>query len=175
LKGVGPPDVYEKAVELAGVLFELVGEKKGRQKAEEIIKSGKAECKLREIIAAQGGNPNVKIDDIPIGPEKAEVRASQKGRVLWINTDGIVQVARAAGTPKEKGAGIVLKAKLGDAVAKDAVLFDIYAERSSMLDSALELAKKLEPLVLSKKVEERMLLDQFPAKTTRKKPFILER
>jgi AMP phosphorylase len=84
-------------------------------------------------------------------------------------------VARAAGTPKEKGAGIVLKAKLGEAVAKDAVLFEIYAERSSNLTSALELAKQLEPVVLSKKVEERMLLGQFPAKATRDKPFMLER
>ena len=175
LMGEGPADVREKAVALAGMLFEMVGEVNGRQKAEEILRSGKAERKLREIIEAQGGNPRVKPEDIPVGPEKAEVRAGQKGRVLWINTDGIVQVARAAGTPKEKGAGIVLKAKLGDAVAKDAVLFEIYAERNSKLALALELAKKLEPVGLSKKVEERMLLDQFPAKTNRDSHFVLER
>ena len=176
LMGEGPADVREKAVGLAGMLFEMVGVDGGRQKAEEILRSGKAERKLREIIEAQGGNPNVKPDDIPVGPERAEVRADQKGRVLWINTDGIVQVARAAGAPKEKGAGIVLKAKLGEAVAKDTVLFEIYAERSSKLSSAIELAKKLEPVVLSKKVEERMLLDQFPAKTAgREKSFMLER
>jgi AMP phosphorylase len=175
LMGEGPADVREKAVGLAGMLFEMIGEVNGRQKAEEILRSGKAERKLREIIKAQGGNPRVKPEDIPVGPEKAEVRANQKGRVLWINTDAIVQVARAAGAPKEKGAGIVLKAKLGDAVAKDAVLFEIYAERNSKLALALELARKLEPVGLSKKVEERMLLDQFPAKTSREKPFMLER
>jgi AMP phosphorylase len=175
LMGEGPADVSEKAVALAGMLFEMVGEVNGRQKAEAILRSGKAERKLREIIEAQGGNPQVKPEDIPVGPEKAEVRANQKGRVLWINTDAIVQVARAAGTPKEKGAGMVLKAKLGDAVAKDAVLFEIYAERNSKLALALELAKKLEPVGLSKKVEERMLLDQFPAKTNRDSHFMLER
>lgn len=175
LMGEGPPDVHDKAVSLAGMLFEMVGAKDGRKKAEEILRSGKAECKLRQIIEAQGGNPNVKPKDILIGHEKAEVRASQKGRVLWIKTDGIVQVARAAGAPKEKGAGIVLKAKLGESVAKDAVLFEIYAERKSNLASALELAKKLEPVVLSKKVEERMLLDQFPSKKPHEKPFMLER
>jgi AMP phosphorylase len=175
LMGDGPPDVQEKAVVLAGMLLDLVGVEGGRKKAEEMLHSRKAECKLREIIEAQGGNPNVKPEDIPVGAERGEVRADQKGRVLWINTDGIVQVARAAGAPKEKGAGIVLKAKLGDAVAKDAVLFEIYAERSSKLASALELARKLEPVVLSKKTEERMLLGQFPAKTARDKPFILER
>jgi AMP phosphorylase len=84
LMGEGPPDVHDKAVSLAGMLFEMVGAKDGRKKAEEILRSGKAECKLRQIIEAQGGNPNVKPKDIPVGPEKAEVRATQKGRVLWI-------------------------------------------------------------------------------------------
>jgi AMP phosphorylase len=95
---------------------------------------------------------------------------------LWIKTDAIVQVARAAGTPKEKGAGIVLRAKLGDAVAKGSVLFEVYAERGSKLEEALALAQKLEPTVLSRKPEERMLLDQYPAKVgERDKSFMLER
>ena len=176
LMGEGPMDVHEKAVSLAGMLFELVGEKNGRQKAEEMLRSRKAECKLREIIEAQGGNPSVKPEEIPVGPERAEVRAAERGRVLWIKTEGTVQVARAAGTPKEAGAGILLHAKLGDAVAKGDILFEIYAERASKLESALELAQKLEPVVLSKKPEERMLLDQYPAKIgERDRSFMLER
>jgi AMP phosphorylase len=176
LMGEGPRDVYEKAVGLAGMLFELVGEKNGRGKAEEILRSGEAERKLREIIQAQGGNPDVKPDEVPVGPEHAEVCSAEKGRVLWINTDGIVQVARAAGTPKEKGAGILLHSKLGDAVSKGAVLFEIYAERPSKLEAALALAAKLEPVVVSRKAEERMLLDQYPAKIgERDKTFLLER
>ena len=176
LMGDGPRDVHEKAVSLAGMLFELVGEKDGSRKAEEILQSGKAESKLREIIAAQGGNATVKPEDISVGPEKAQVRAEEKGRVLWISTDGIVQVARAAGTPKEKGAGLILHAKTGEAVAKGAVLFEVYAERSGKLSDALELAKKIQPVVLSRKVEERMLLDQFPSKkTSRDSHFMLER
>jgi AMP phosphorylase len=164
LMGDGPRDVREKAVSLAGMLFELVGEEDGRQKAEEMLQSKKAECKLREIIEAQGGNPNVKPEDIGVGQVHSEVRAKEKGRVLWIKTDAIVQIARAAGTPKESGSGILLHAKLGEAVAKDGVLFEVYAERQSKLESALQLAEKLEPVVLSRKPEERMLLDQYPAR-----------
>jgi AMP phosphorylase len=176
LMGQGPRDVYEKAVSLAGILFELVGESNGRKKAEEMLASGKAIAKMREIIEAQGGNPSVKPEDIKVGPEHAEVRAKEKGRVLWINTDGIVQVARAAGTPKETGAGIILHAKLGEAVPKDGVLFEVYAERPSKLEAALELARKLEPVVLSRKPEERMLLDQYPAKIgEREKTVTLDR
>ncbi len=176
LMGNGPVDVRDKAVSLAGMLFELVGEKDGRLKAEEMLRSGKAECKLREIIGAQGGNPNVKPEEIPVGPEQAEVYAKEKGRILWIRTEGIVQIARAAGTPKEAGAGILLHAKLGDVVTKGDVLFEVYAERASKLESALALAEKLEPVVLSRKPEERMLLDQYPAKIgERDKSFMLER
>ena len=175
LMGEGPTDVREKALSLAGMLFELIGEENGRLKAEEILNSGKAECKLREIIEAQGGNPQVRPEEIAVGPEHVEVHAEQKGRVLWIDTEEIVQIARAAGTPKEKGAGIVLKAKLGETVAKGEVLFEIYAERNSKLESTLALAEKLEPVVLTKKLQERMLLDQFPSKIAHEHPSVLER
>ncbi len=176
LMGKGPQDVREKAVSLAGMLFEMVGEPDGRLKAEQMLDSGQAERKLRQIIEAQGGNSNIKPEEIRIGPERVEVRAKQKGRVLWINTDGIVQVARAAGTPKEKGAGIVLNVKIGDEVAKGTLLFEIYAERASKLATALEIAGRLEPVVLSRKPEERMLLDMFPQKVApREKPFNLDR
>ena len=175
LMGNGPADLKEKAVSLAGMLLEMVGVEDGRQKAENVLQSGRAEKKLREIIEAQGGNPRVKPDEIPVGDKKAELTSNQAGRVLWISTENIVHIAREAGAPKEKGAGIVLKAKLGDAVKKDAVLLEIYAERSSKLESALELAKRLQPIVLSRKPEENMLLDRVPEKIAAEKPFMLER
>ena len=39
--------------------------------AEDMIDSGKAIKKMREIIDAQGGEPAVKPEDLPIGPESA--------------------------------------------------------------------------------------------------------
>ena len=61
---------------------------------------------MREIIAAQGGNPTVKPDDLPVGPEMVEVRSEHAGKVIWLSTEDIVRIAREAGAPKEKGAGI---------------------------------------------------------------------
>jgi AMP phosphorylase len=175
LTGNGPPDLVDKATTLAGMLFEMMGVDGGKRKARSVLESGKADRKLREIIQAQGGNPKVKPDEIHVGDEIAEVKAQQAGRVLWISTENIVQIAREAGAPKEKGAGVVLKMKLGDAVKKGSVLFQIHAERAGKLESALQLAERLQPFVLSRKAEERMLLDQVPAKVTREKPFMLER
>ena len=92
-----------------------------------------------------------------------------------MSTENIVQVAKQAGAPRAKGAGVLLKTKLGEAVKKDDLLFEIFAERSSKLDSALELAKILQPIVLSKKAEERMLLDKVPSKISSGKPFVIDR
>jgi AMP phosphorylase len=175
LMGDGPTDLKEKAVSLAGMLFGMAGVEGGRQKAEHMLQSGRAERKLREIIEAQGGNPRVTPNEIPVGEKNAEVNANQAGRVLWISTEDIVHIAREAGAPREKGAGVVLKAKLGEAVKKDGALLEIYAERSGKLESALELAKRLQPVVLSKRAEERMLLDRVPEKIASEQPFMLER
>ena len=117
----------------------------------------------------------MKPEDVKVGDKTAQVTANQAGKVLWMSSESLVQIARAAGAPKEKGAGVVLKAKLGDAVKKDSVLFTVYAERETKLESALEMAKRLQPYVLSRKAEERMLLDQVPAKVLREKAFMLER
>jgi AMP phosphorylase len=175
LMGGGPPDLRDKAVSLAGMLFEMVGAKNGRAKAEKILNSGKAEAKMREIIAAQGGNGTVKPDDLSIGPETAKVRSECAGKVIWLSTEDIVRIAREAGAPKEKGAGLVLHAKLGDTVHKNSVLFEIYAERSSKLASALELASKLSPIALTKKPAEKMILDRVPEKLAHEKAFSLDR
>ena len=175
LMGKGSPDLREKAISLSGMLFEMVGVGNPRGMAEEMVDSGKAIQKLRQIIAEQGGNPDVKPEDLPVGPKRASVHSDRAGKVLWLSTEDIVRIARIAGAPKDKGAGVVLHAKLGEAVRKDGVLFEIYAERASKLTAALELAKSFKPIVLSRKPEEKMVLDTIPEKTTHEKEFMLDR
>ncbi|MDH5636520.1 MAG: AMP phosphorylase [Candidatus Bathyarchaeota archaeon] len=175
IMGNGPADLREKATSLAGILLEMVGIKNGKLKAEDLLKSGKAETKLREIIEAQGGNAKIKPEDIECCDKKAEIATSIDGRVLWINNKGIAQVAREAGAPKEKGAGVILKTKLGEHVKKGGVLFEIYAKRNTKLEAAIELAKNLQPIGLSKKPEERMLMDRIPTRLVHRKTFMLER
>ncbi|UCD26673.1 MAG: AMP phosphorylase [Candidatus Bathyarchaeota archaeon] len=173
--GNGPVDLKEKAINVAGILFEMVGLENGKQKAEALLKSGKAEKKLREIIEAQGGNPKIKVGEIEVGDKKAEITAIGEGRVLRIDNRKIAQVAREAGAPREKGAGVTLYTKLGDHVKKDGVIFRIHAERNTKLEAAIELAKKLQPVELSKRPEERMLMARVPTRIIRKKTFMLER
>jgi AMP phosphorylase len=176
LMGEGPLDLVNKAVSLAGLLFEMMRVNDGPQKAKDLLKSGKAEKKLREIIEAQGGDPDVKPDDIKVGNYTAEIRSGEKGRVQWINNRGIAQVAREAGAPKTKGAGILLKKKLGERVNKGEILYTIYSGSAQKLESAVLLAENLDPIGISGKFGERMLVDRIPTKKiSREKPFILER
>jgi AMP phosphorylase len=175
ISGNGPPDLVEKATSLAGMLLEMVGVRNGKEKAERVIGSGKAERKLREIIGAQGGNAEVRPEDVEVGAKTASIEADESGRVLWMNNDDFARIAREAGAPREKGAGVVLRAKLGDNVKKGSVVFEIYAERGVKLESARRLAKRLRPVGLSLKPEDRMIMERVPTRVERRKSFILER
>jgi len=175
IMGNGPVDLKEKATDLAGILFEMFSAGDGKQKAERILNSGKAERKLREIIEAQGGNPRIKPDDITIGDKKVEIAAEKDGMILWINNQYIAQIAREAGAPKEKGAGVKLKAKQGDLVRKNNVLFEIYAERNTKLETAEKLARRLKPIGVGKKWEEQMLMDRIPTRMLHRKAFTIDR
>jgi len=176
LMGEGPLDLVNKAASLAGLLFEMMGIDDGMQKANSIIKSGKAEKKLREIIAAQGGDPDVKPEDIEVGKEAVEIRSEETGTVQWINNMAMAQIARAAGAPKTSTAGVLLNKKLGDKVATGDVLYRIYSGSTQRLESAVRLAEKVDAIGVTGKLGEKMLVDRIPTKKiSYEKPFILER
>ena len=173
MHGKGPADLVDKATHLAGILMDFKLEKGGKREAMRLLKSGKAYKKLKEIILAQGGDPGIKPGDLPIGPKHAEVRSNVGGRVGWINNTAVVEIARAAGTPKNKGAGILLHKKTGDKVKRGDILFEIYAEKSQKLGRALRLANDLKTVNVGKKYQ--MLIEKIPARIEHPKYFILER
>lgn len=174
LQNKGSRDVVEKVTTLAGLLFETVGAG-NKQTALNILKSGKAEKKLREIIEAQGGNPKVQPEDIVIGNNLIQVKSKNEGRVLWIKNSAIIQIARMAGAPKDRGAGIHLNVKMGDIVKRGETMLTIYSDNYMKLNDAFALAEELEPIVIGRKFEEKMLLDKVYSELPRRKIFMLER
>ena len=153
LQGTGPHDLVEKSALLAGGLFELCGkvEKgKGYHVAMNILKSGKAYEKMKEIIEAQGGNPKIKVDDILIGNCKYEVKAEKDGRIHHVDNRAISRIARATGAPKNRGSGVLLYVKQGDKVRKGDLLFEIIAESETKLNMAIEFSETLEPVEMQK-------------------------
>jgi AMP phosphorylase len=158
LMGRGPSDLVEKATSLAGILLEMMGEEDGKRRANEILRSGRAEEQMRRIIEAQGGEPEVVPDNVDVGDEHADLFAERGGRLLYINNKSLAQIARAAGAPITKGAGIVLEAKLGDEVKEGQPLFHIFSDNERRLRQAEQLARELEPIVVGGRIGERMVM-----------------
>ncbi len=153
LQGDGPRDLMDKASQLAGSLLEssgMVEKGAGYDTAMNLIKSGKAFNKFREIVEAQGGNPHLRVDDLPIGSHKVEVYAETDGRVEFISNRKINRIARAAGSPKDKGAGVYLMVERGDKIHKGDVLFEIYSDSEAKLEYALRVAQELNPVELQR-------------------------
>jgi AMP phosphorylase len=160
LGGEGPASLVEKATALAGLLLEMgfvAQPGQGKDLARQILASGKALKKMREIIGAQGGNPKIDSTDIRLGEHEAEVRAPCDGFVTNVSNTAITTIARAAGAPREKGAGVELRWKRGGKVEKGDVLLKIFAERSTKLNDAHNLALSLSPVTV-----EGMLLHKIP-------------
>ena len=175
LMGNGPADLVEKAITLAAILFEMVGEENPREKAFKILKSGKAEKKLREIIEAQGGNPEIKPEDIRLGSNWSDIESREEGRVLWMNCSSIAQIAKTAGAPVDKGAGIILRKKIGDEVKRGDVLFRVFSENPQKLEAALKLVEELKPIEVGRRIGEKIMIKHIKAVTPLGSEFILER
>jgi AMP phosphorylase len=153
LQGKEPFELLDKSTLLAGNILEMVGKVpvgKGQETSLNIVKSGKAYEKMMEIIEAQGGNPKIKVDDLPIGQYKYEVKAKRDGRVSHVDNKLISKIARAAGAPKDKGAGIILHREMGDKVKAGDVLFEIISSSESKLTYAIELLEEYFPIELQK-------------------------
>ncbi|MDI6888580.1 MAG: AMP phosphorylase [Methanocellales archaeon] len=154
----GPHSLIEKSTSLAGILLEMGGVAQGAGKAaaEEILRSGKALQKLKEIIEAQGGDSNISSKTIQLGDEKAEWLSPTDGYATEFDNQRLIEIARAAGAPADKEAGIVIHKKKGEAVEKGETLITIYAEKSWKLENAVKEARRGEPVIVEGMVLERV-------------------
>jgi AMP phosphorylase len=175
LNGRGPVELVEKATSLAGILLDMTGNENGKQMAYDLIKSGKAMGKMTEIIGAQGGDPEISIDDLIPGDKKFDFLVPENGRILGFNNGHLVRIARAAGTPASKKAGIQLFAKIGDKVEEGKPLFRVYSESNTKLENAVKLLDNLQPIHIGKKVGEAMLKKRIVKPIAPTREFILER
>src|SRR3989344_3763850 len=102
-----PLDLENKCIMMAAEAFKLAGIKDGRKKALELLESGKAYNKMKEIIAAQGGRV-FEPGRIRTGAFKHDIVASKSGKIMEISNMVISRLARIAGAPSDKGAGLYL-------------------------------------------------------------------
>ncbi|MHA1791422.1 MAG: AMP phosphorylase [Promethearchaeota archaeon] len=137
----GPLSLRNKSCELAGILLEMAGKApdgEGKALAEQILRDGGAYNAMKRIIKAQGGDPEITPEDIEVGPHVAEMKSPKDGIITSVINKHINQIAKIAGCPGAKRAGIMIDAKVGSKVKKGEVIFRIFSDSSSRLKEAIE-------------------------------------
>lgn len=135
-----PPDLREKSLRLAAHLLEYDPELRGGTgytRARELLDSGAALKQMQKIIDAQGPS----IHRVDLGPLTADVLAPNDGIVSGIDCLRLNRLARTAGAPIDKGAGIKVFKKINDRVEKGEPLYRIHAFDQSEYDLALAATK----------------------------------
>ena len=152
LRGGGPEDLRELCLELAGWMFYL-GESvasvaHGKKMAAELIQSGKALERFRQMVTLHGGDVRA-VDDprrLPHAKQTLEVETAQAGFVTSIQCEAVGTACVILGGGREKkedsvdpGVGIVLRKKVGDRVERGESLATLHFNSQAKADKAKQL------------------------------------
>jgi pyrimidine-nucleoside phosphorylase len=149
LKGQGPDDFNTLCRELSAEMLVMGGAatdtERGRERYDELIASGAAAEKMRAIIRAQEGDPQV-LDDyrlLPSAQNTQEVVATQDGYVQAIDTEAIGHASMLLGagrmrldTAIDLGVGLIVHAKIGDKVERESPLATIHFNDDARAEEA---------------------------------------
>lgn len=149
LRGEGPEDLRELCLELGSRMLVLGGGAKnlaeGRQRLEQVLASGAALEKLRELVANQGGDAGL-VDQsqlLPTAQIQQEVAAPRTGWITEMDTAGIGNAAQILGAGRSKkgesidlAVGLEILAKTGDHVEAGQPLAILHANSQAAADAA---------------------------------------
>ena len=144
LSGGGPEDVVEITVELAKEMLKLSGITDVDPR--ENLSNGKALEKWREMIKAQGGDPDAAL---PKAEHWHVVRAKESGHVSSLEAISVGVASWRLGAGRERkedavqfGAGIEIHAQVGTAVKAGDPVMTLYTETPERFERAIALAEE---------------------------------
>ncbi len=155
LKGQGPADLEKLCLTLGSCMLQLAG-KEGTYKQhyshlQDVLHSGQALEKMRQLIEEQKGDPRV-IDNYNMFPEarySREVKSRHCGYAADLDALKIGNLARKLGAGRsEKGeqidpaAGIVLQRKRGDRLQKGELLARLYTSDPELLEESADFCRE---------------------------------
>ncbi len=178
LRGHGPEDLTELCLVLGAQML-VLGKKantaeEARVILEDILHSNKGIEKLKEMVEAQGGNPDfVDNTDLFKKPSIIEPLLSEKaGYVEGIKADDIGKAALVLGAGRETkeseidlSVGIILKKKIGDYIEKGEPIAMMYAKDEKEQKQAEEMVLNAYHIV-DHKVEPKKLIKGIVTKDT---------
>ena len=161
LAGRAGGDLLEVSLGIGGWMLKLAGitetAEEGEARMREAIASGAGLQKLKDMIAAQGGNPAV-CDDVKLLPQAAVIRTAVCGKAGYVqkmDTEALGLASQAMGAGRETmedqldySVGYVLKVRLGDKVEEDTPLVELHAKNeadAARAEAAIKAAIRIGP------------------------------
>lgn len=143
-----PLDLEKKCLAMCTQLFSLMGKRNGLTLSKQLLQSGKAYEKMQHIIKLQGGNARIKPEEIPLARFEYDVIASKSGKIKSINNLFVAKIARIAGAPQNKGAGIYLYKHIGETLKKGERIMTVYAGTKSKIDYVEQVLEGMDDIVV---------------------------
>ncbi len=141
LAGGGPADIVELTLVMAREMLDAAGIKPTMDPAD-ALKNGVAMDVWRQMISAQGGDPDAKL---PVAREQYVVTAESTGEIIEMNAMSVGISAWRLGAGRSRqgetvqaGAGIEIHAKPGESITAGAPLFTLHTDDSPRFERALE-------------------------------------
>jgi pyrimidine-nucleoside phosphorylase len=154
LQKAGPADLTRLSLELAARMIH-VGKvtstlEEARKLAEDKLMDGSAYKKFKEVVAAQGGNPQAldRFELLPNATGMREILSPRAGFVSAIMAEDIGRASSMMGAGRERkednidpAVGVILEVKAGEKVDAGSVLCRLYYTNEENLDEAAELVE----------------------------------
>jgi pyrimidine-nucleoside phosphorylase len=151
LQNAGPADLTKLCIELAARMI-FLGKKaatleEARLTAEKHLVDGSAYRKLKDVVAAQGGNPQAldKFELLPNATGMREITSPRAGYVSTIHAEDIGMASNMIGAGRDKkedaidpAVGIILEVKVGEKVDAGSVLCRLYYTKEDHVDEAAD-------------------------------------
>jgi len=170
LQNAGPTDLTRISLELAARMIFLAKVTKTLDEARELSQSklldGSGYRKLKDVIAAQGGNPQVldRFELLPNATGAQEITTSRGGYVSAIDAELIGQASAMIGAGRctkedtvDPAVGVILEVKVGQKIDSGSILCRIYYTSEEHLEAAAGLVEDAFK-ISQQPVEERDLI-----------------
>jgi len=172
LQNAGPTDLTKLCIELAARMI-FLGKMaatldEARRTAEQRLVDGSAYKKLKQVVAAQGGNPQAldRFELLPNATGMREIASPRGGYVSIIDARDIGVASNMIGAGRDRkedaidpAVGIILEVKVGEKVEAGSVLCRLYYTKEDRVEEAAGMVEDAFRISAQKPEERELILE----------------